>query len=323
MRMAGYSTAALRFEAAKLLIVKASVFMTSSAPTVFVQTRDRLGESPMWHVGEQAIYWVDLYGPVLHRMRTGGSVESWTIPGSKFVGSFVFAEGGRVLLSLEHGLVLFDPATGIFSPFADPNTGREGIIYNDSKVDRAGRLWAGTLDLAETDPRGVLYCLDPQGRATLGDSGFVVCNGPAFSPRGDILYFSDSMGRRILAYDLDPTRPVLRNRRVFAEMGPHEGIPDGLTVDAEGGVWCANYGAGRITRYAPDGQVTMVIELPCPVVTSMSFGGRDLTRLFITTGWSLGTQRAEEETGPGGALLVIDTQFTGLPEPEFGPNMKT
>jgi sugar lactone lactonase YvrE len=276
----------------------------------------------MWHAGEQAIYWVDLYGPVLHRMRAGGPVESWTIPGSRFVGSFVFAAGGRVLLSLENGLVLFNPATGIFSPFADPNAGREGVIYNDSKVDRFGRLWTGTLDLAEVEPRGIIYCVDAHGRATLGDSGFVVCNGPAFSPRGDILYFSDSMGRRILAYDLDPEAPVLRNRRVFAELGPQEGIPDGLTVDADGGVWCAHYGAGRLTRYAPDGGVTTVIELPCPVVTSMSFGGPHLTTLFITTGWSLGVQRATDEAGPGGALFALETRFSGLPEPEFVPNTK-
>lgn len=294
--------------------------MPRPTPRIFAQTRDRLGESPMWHAGEQTIYWVDLYGPVLHRMRAAGPVESWAIPDAKFVGSFVFVTGGRLMLSVDSKLVLFDPATGIFSPFADPNAGREAVIYNDSKMDRFGRLWVGTLDLAETDPRGILYCVDTQGRATVGDSGFVVCNGPAFSPRGNILYFSDSMGRRILAYDLEPGIPILQRRRVFAEMQSHEGIPDGLTVDAEGGVWCANYGAGRLTRYASDGQVTEVVELPCPVVTSMSFGGPDLRTLFVTSGWSPGVQRPEEEVGPGGALFAFDTEFTGLAEPEFSPN---
>ena len=294
--------------------------MPSPTPRIFAQTRDRLGESPMWRAGEKAIYWVDLYGPILYRMRAGGPVESWTVPDTKFIGSFVFVTGGRLMLSVENRLVLFDPATGIFSPFADPNDGREAVIYNDSKLDRSGRLWVGTLDLAETDPQGILYCVDSQGRATVGDSGFVVCNGPAFSPGGDILYFSDSLGRRLLAYDLASGSPLLRNRRVFASMGPDDGVPDGLTVDAEGGVWCAHYGAGRLTRYAPDGSVTNVVELPCPVVTSMSFGGPDMRTLFVTSGWSPGVQRPEEEVGVGGALLAIDTDFTGLCEPEFSLN---
>lgn len=102
-------------------------------------------------------------------------------------------------------------------------------------------------------------------------------------------------------------------------MAPEQGIPDGLTVDAEGCLWCAHYGAGRITRYAPDGSARNVIELPCPTVTSMSFGGKDMTTLFVTTGWSPGVERAEEEAGPGGALFAIDTGVTGLPEPVFQP----
>lgn len=296
--------------------------MPIHTPRIFAQTRDKLGESPMWRASEQAIYWVDLYGPVLHRMRIGEPVETWTIPDTKFIGSFVFVAGGRVMLSVDGGLVLFDPPTGIFSPFADPNSGREAIVYNDSKLDRFGRLWVGTLDLAEADPRGILYCVDAHGQATVGDSGFVVCNGPAFSPRGDVLYFSDSMGRRILAYEVAPGMPALKGRRVFAKMRPHEGVPDGLTVDSGGGLWCANYGAGRVTRYAPDGSVTDIVELPCPAVTSVSFGGPELGTLFVTSGWSAGVQRPEEEIGPGGALFAIDTAFTGLSEPEFSPESR-
>ena len=291
--------------------------MTNFTPAIFAQARDRLGESPMWHESEQAIYWVDIYGPTLHRMRAGEPVESWIIPGARFIGSFVFVTGGRLMLAIDTGLVLFDPAKASFTPFCDPNAGREAVIYNDSKLDRHGRLWVGTLDLPEVEPRGILYCVDVQGRVTIGDSGFAVCNGPAFSPRGDVLYFSDSVGRRILAYDLAPDTSRLRNRRIFATMAADEGIPDGLTVDTEGGVWCAHYGAGRLTRYAPDGRVLSTIEMPCPVVTSMSFGGPEMTTLFVTTGWSPGVERPEDEHGPGGALFTIDIGIRGIRETEF------
>ncbi|WP_374332072.1 SMP-30/gluconolactonase/LRE family protein [Aestuariivirga sp.] len=291
--------------------------MSNPEPTILAQTRDRLGESAMWRAGEQAIYWVDLYGPVIHRMPLGGPVESWVVPSTRFIGSFVFVSGGRLMLAVDTGLVLFDPASGLFTPFADPNAGREAVIYNDSKLDRSGRLWVGTLDLAETEPRGILYAVDAKGHAALGDSGFIACNGPAFSPRGDILYFSDSLGRRLLAYDLPPGGSALRNRRVFVSLSEDEGVPDGLTVDAEGGVWCAHYGIGRLTRYSPEGAVLMTLDLPCPIVTSMSFGGPDMTMLFVTTGWSPGVERAGDEPGPGGALMAFETGIVGLPEPEF------
>lgn len=289
----------------------------SITPTIVARTQDRLGESPLWHVGEQALYWIDVYGPTVHRMRLGREVESWKIAGAKFVGSLAFACGGRLILALDTGLVLFDPATGAHVPFCDPNESRDGVIYNDSKVDTAGRLWVGTLDLGETEPRGILYCVDGRGHATVGDSGFVVCNGPAFSPEGDVLYFSDSLNRRLLAYDMDPLSRRLKNRRVFASMGPDDGIPDGLTVDAEGGLWCAHYGIGRLTRFAPDGKVIATLDMPCPVVTSMSFGGPDLKTLFVTTGWSIGIERAEDEPGPGGSLLALYAGCAGREEPEM------
>ncbi|WP_373505511.1 SMP-30/gluconolactonase/LRE family protein [Aestuariivirga sp.] len=288
---------------------------------IVTQTRDRLGETPMWHEGEQAIYWIDWYGPTVHRMKPGGTVESWKIPDTSIVGSFVFASGGRLMLAVDKGLVLFDPGNGSCEAFTDPNQGRAAIVFNDSKVDRSGRLWVGTCDLAETEPRGIFYCVNGDGSYSVADSGFAVCNGPAFSPDGRVLYFSDSMGKRVLAYDIVPGHPKLLNRRIFATMGPDDGVPDGLTVDAEGCLWCAHYGAGRLTRFAPDGTVKEVLEVPCPVVTAMCFGGHDMTTLYVTTGWSPGVQRAEDETGPGGALFALETGIKGLAEPQFSPRV--
>jgi sugar lactone lactonase YvrE len=284
---------------------------------IAAQTRDRLGESALWHPREKAIYWVDCYGPTLHRLREGGKVESWTISDAKNLGSIVFVKGGRLMLSLDTGLVLFDPKTGARAAFADPNGGRPDIAYNDSKIDRFGRLWAGTFDLAEVEPRGIFYCVEPDGHSFVADSGFPVCNGPAFSPDGRTLYFSDSVGRRILAYDMAGDTPVLRDRRVFATTSEEEGLPDGLTVDAAGDVWCAQYAGARVTRYTPDGRIREVYPLPCPTVTSCSLGGANMSTLYVTTGWSLATTKAEDEPGPGGALFALEVDAKGLPEPEL------
>jgi sugar lactone lactonase YvrE len=293
--------------------------VTAQGWTIAASTQDRLGESALWHAGERAIYWADFYGPVLRRLRLGGVVESWILQGSATIGSLAFASGGRLILALDRGLTLFDPTTARSTVIAHPNAGRAGVAYNDGKVDRSGRLWIGTYDMAEADPRGILYCVGRDGRVTVADSGFVVCNGPAFSPDGGTLYFSDTVGRRILAYDIAGDPPRLLNRRLFASIAPDEGAPDGLTVDAEGDVWCALFGAGEVARYASGGALKQRHRLPCPAVTSCSFGGERLSTLFVTTGWSPGVERAADEPASGGALLSIEVDAQGLPEPEFDP----
>ncbi|MEX2200967.1 MAG: SMP-30/gluconolactonase/LRE family protein, partial [Dongiaceae bacterium] len=172
-------------------------------PRVAVACEDALGESVFWHAGEQALYWIDFFGPSLHRFDPlSGARQEWAIPGSRQVGSAVPLADGRLLLALDDGLHIFDPARTRVSFFADPNEGRPGIGYNDAKVDRAGNYWVGTYDAAERAPRGILYRMTPDRTVRVADSGYMVCNGPAFSPDGRILYFSDTAGRRLLAYDL-------------------------------------------------------------------------------------------------------------------------
>jgi sugar lactone lactonase YvrE len=273
----------------------------------------------MWHPGEQACYWVDWYGPIIRRLRWGQEkIESWTIPGETIIGSFVFARDGRLLIAVDSGLRLFDPRTGTSTPFADPNERRPGVAYNDSKLESSGRLWVGTFDLPETEPRGILYCVEPDGRWGVGDSGFAVCNGPAFSPDGRTLYFSDSVGRRVLAYDLSPQHRTLANRRVFAQFKADEGVPDGLTVDAEGGVWIAMWDGWRVARYTPDGMLDRVIHLPVPRPTSCCFGGDDLGTLYVTSARVRLSAAQLAEAPLSGSVFAVDARGArGLVEPAF------
>ncbi|MFO1170159.1 MAG: SMP-30/gluconolactonase/LRE family protein [Hyphomicrobiaceae bacterium] len=282
-------------------------------PIVAAPTRDKLGESVLWHPGEQSLYWIDLMQPTVRRMKGGtGEPQSWPIRGTGTLGSLTFASGGRLMLAIDQGLVLFDPATGNMEPFVDPNDQREGVIYNDSKIDRDGRLWLGNYDKAESEPTGVLYCVYPDGRFRLADSGIAVTNGPAISPDGGTLYLSDTTGKRILRHSIDRATGRLSHRRLFATIDP--GMPDGLTIDAAGRLWVAHYGGGCITRLMPDGTVDRVIELPTANVTSTCLGGPKLTTLYITT--------AEVPANPGpldGALFCVEVDGPGLPEPIFAP----
>jgi len=278
-------------------------------------TRDRLGESPLWNPREGALYWIDFFGPTVHRLLpANGTQESWRLSGASTVGSLAFANDGRLIVALDSGLKLFDPRDQSLSDFADPGAGRDGIGYNDAKVDRTGRYWVGTYDIAETAPRGILYRVERNGEAHVADSGYVVCNGPAFSPSGDRLYFSDTVGRQLIVYDLDAPTGRLSSRRVFARIPDDEGFPDGLTVDSEGCVWCSHYAGGRVTRFATDGTRLEVLRLPVENVTSLCLGGADLRTLFVTTGWSTDVSRNDG----GGAVFSRRVEVPGLPEPAFG-----
>jgi sugar lactone lactonase YvrE len=282
---------------------------------ICASTHDRLGESILWHPTEQALYWIDFYGPLVHRQKQAkGPVESWKIDGGKTIGSLVFADKGRLLLALDHGLYLFDPSTGATRFFADPKNGRKDLACNDAKVDRAGRYWVGTYDIAEVEPRGIFYHVAASGLASVADEGFVVCNGPTFSPDNRRLYFSDSVGRRILVYDLDASG-ILSGRRTFAAFSPEDGLPDGLTVDNAGNVWCALYGGSKVVCIDPEGGLKQSLTLPTPHVTSLCFGGFDLGTLYVATGWSTGTTEETKKLDIGGSVFMRHADCPGLPEP--------
>jgi D-xylonolactonase len=176
-------------------------------------------------------------------------------------------------------------------------------------------LWLCVDDLAEQEPRGVLWRVAPDGSAALIDAGFAVGNGPAFAPDGRTMYFANSMGARILAYDIVPELGEVRSRRVFATLGDEAGFPDGMTVDAEGYLWVAHWGGSRVSRYAPDGSVERVIPVPVPNVTSITFAGAELTTLYITTAREGMTQQQLEAAPEAGGLYRLETGIRGQLEP--------
>lgn len=276
---------------------------------IVTDSRDKLGEGVLWNASTGDLVWVDFYGPTLHRRSSDGKQRDWSFPQFSNVGSLAFGDDGRLLLAFDRGLFRFDPRDSALAEFSDPNQQRAAIGYNDGKVDRSGHLWIGTFDVAEAAPRAILYRLDADGGWQIGDSGFVVCNGPAFSPRGDVLYFNDTIGRQTLAYDLDGGGRLSR-RRVLQSFADEDGMPDGLCVDAEGCVWCALYGGGKVVRLSPTGERLDTLPLPVPNVTACCLGGPDLRTLFVTTG-----RTNEEAKDDGGALFATSVDVAGLVEP--------
>lgn len=275
-----------------------------------------LGEGPIWSATEARLYWVDIKGKQVHSCdEVGGKRYSFTLPDQ--VGAVALRREGGLLIALREGPALRDEITGAITYLCKPEQEFPGNRFNDGACDRAGRFWAGTMDDACTDPTGGLYRIEPTGEATQVMNGFIVTNGIGWSPDDTVIYVTDSEAGSILRCSFDLATGHVGRPVTFATTGPGEGLPDGLTIDAEGHIWSAHWDGWRITRYRPDGSVERVIETPVPRPTSVTFGGARLDRLYVTSA-SLELDDATLEKAPlSGALFVCEPGVQGLPEPTF------
>lgn len=287
-----------------------------NTPECVWNARAALGEGPLWSVRENALYWVDILGHRLHRYSISDEQRTWQFD-EEVSAIAERAEVPGLLLTRRHGFACFNPATEEMTPLTQAETGMPENRFNDGKCDRMGRFWAGTMDFACKKPTGSLYRLDPDLRCTRMDSDYIVTNGPAWSADYKTMYHNDSVNGRVFAFDFDLERGELSNKRLFLQFSPEEGSPDGMTTDAEGGLWIAHWGASKVTRHAPDGKVTRAITLPCSQITSCAFGGPALTTMFITTAADgLSPQQLEREPLAGG-LFALDLDIAGVPANQF------
>ena len=276
-----------------------------------------IGESPVWSVREQALYWIDVEAKLVQRLDPGnGNLRRWTMP--EVTSCIGLRAHGGLVAGTRTGFVFLDTETGGVTGIAHPEADIPTNRFNDGKVDRAGRFWAGTKNIANSpDATGSVYRLDRNCIAHCVDSGISCVNGIAWSLDERTMYLCDTWLRRIYRYDFDRETGIARNRRVFAELSSEDGYPDGLTVDAEGFVWNAHYDGWRITRYAPDGRVDRVLRMPVQHVTSVIFGGADLRTLFVTSASLRLTPEARGRQPLAGHVFALAPGVAGIPEPLF------
>jgi sugar lactone lactonase YvrE len=266
---------------------------------VVADANDGFSESPLWVAEEQRLLWVSGRG-VLRRLDLSSRVEEAFDPGepSSVVvalssGTYVLAQGAK--------LTAYTPALGEVRTLAVLEDVALPLRLNDGAVDARGRLWIGTTNIKAGPiitglPRhsrgassieelacGALYSFARDGELTVAARQIAVSNGIGWSPDSTLMYYADSMTRRVDVFDFDLESASLSNRRCFAEIDPHHGWPDGLAVDSVGHVWVALFGGGAVRRFRPDGGRERDVELPVRQVTNCCFGGVDLTDLFVTT----------------------------------------
>ena len=282
-----------------------------------VPVRSLVGEGPIWDDRAQVVWWVDIKAPALHRYHPAtGDTRSWPMPTR--LGTVALREQGGLVGAFKNGFALIDPDDGTVTPLTDPEAHLPGNRFNDGHIDAAGRFWAGTMDDAEKDPTGHLYRLDPDGSVAAFEAAFAITNGVDWSLDGRTLYFVDTVGGMIFAYDFDPATGRPGARRLFARVPEAAGHPDGLVVDGEDHVWGAHWGGARLTRYRPDGSIERVVAMPAPQVTSACFGGPGLDILYVTTA-AIGLDAATLATYPhaGGLFAISGLGVKGRPSRRF------
>ena len=280
-------------------------------PELVADYECEVGELPLWHPMEKRLYWADITRGRMFRFDPATGSHEQFYQGD-VVGGFTIQEDGALLLFMEKGAVAVW-RDGDLRYIINEIPGEGENRFNDTIADPAGRVFCGTMPaLDRLDERlGTLYRLDTDGSVTPLLHGLGVSNGMGFTPDRKQMYFTDSIDRSIYVFDYDLETGDISNQRVFAETHEGEGIPDGMTVDAEGYVWSARWDGWLVSRFSPDGSEDRRIRFPAKQVSSAAFGGADYSELYLTTAG--GDNKAENGEGAG-ALFRVRPGVRGVPE---------
>ena len=276
----------------------------------------QLGESPRWDEQEQALWWVDILRHRLYRWQAESGVIVKRDLGQE-VGCFSLCHAGGLILGGQSGLLRLPELTSAHAHVLHaPEADRPWQRFNDGRCDPAGRFIAGTMNPRKDEQFGSFYQLTANAlRPLLGKSW--TCNGLAFSPDGQTLYWSDTPNRTIYRCAYDVTSGEVGASELFYLVPEGWGRPDGACVDSEGCYWSAQYGGGRLLRLSPQGELLECLLLPVTNPTMPCFGGPELNSLFITSAAQQLTPQQLRANPWEGALLRLETRVTGLVESRY------
>jgi sugar lactone lactonase YvrE len=289
-----------------------------------LDARNGTGESPVWHGAEQALYWVEIPARTLCRWTLAtGEATSWLAP-EMLACVAPMAGSNRWIAGTESGvfqLELRDDGQLGFETLAPVSHAMAGMRFNDGRCDRQGRFLAGTMlmNMAAGASAGCVYSYQKDTGLTQLLDGFITPNGMAFSPDGRTMYLSDSHPsvQSVWAYDYDIATGTPSNRRLFIDMNPLPGRPDGAAVDADGCYWICGNDAGLVHRFTPEGKLDRSLAVPVKKPAMCAFGGTDLDTLFVTSIRPEGIDLTDQPLA--GGLFALRPGVRGLPEPIFSP----
>jgi sugar lactone lactonase YvrE len=272
-----------------------------------------LAESPLWDARTQSLLWVDIVAGAIFRHRPETKSTTRTDVGEQVGCIALTSEPAIVIAALRSGWHWVDLETGDLRLIATPEHAHARCRFNDGAVDPAGRFWTGSLEDPEVDPVGRLYCLEAELTFKTMDSGFVCSNGIDWSPDMQCMYFVDSHRNAIYRYTYDVTTGEIGARELFVDTRSLPGVPDGLEVDAGGTLWCAFWDGASVCAFNSAGELVDTVPLPVPRPTSITFGGSDLTTMYVTTASRGLTAQQRSKWPSSGSVLEIKTTNSGRP----------
>ncbi len=295
--------------------------MTSYAFEVAYDAIMQVGECPLWHPEEAALYWVDIEGFAVHRLDpSSGAHQQWRMATEP--SALARSASGGLIVALRSGLIHLNARDGSLHDIAPAPYNTGTCRFNDGRADAAGRFWIGTLYEPRDAPLAQMFCLERGVLKLVWSGGMTVSNGLGFSPDQRTLYHADTTAHRVNQYDFDVatgnvSRPRLLHQFSADKAHRYGGRPDGAAVDSEGNYWCAMFEGGRLLRLSPDGAILSEIAMPLRCPTMLAFGGADLRTLYITSA-SAKRPGAELAKYPlTGRLLSLRVDVPGREEPAY------
>jgi sugar lactone lactonase YvrE len=289
--------------------------MTDTAK-LLIDSQCALGEGPFWHAVRQQLFWFDINNQILFAANADGEVQNrWHF--DETVAAAAIIDDATLAFASETGLKRFDLVTGDMEHLIDIERDVPANRTNDSRVHPSGAFWIGTMVKDEGPKDGAVYHYRA-GVLTKIISNVAIPNATCFSPDGRTAYWTDTPDQKILKCTVDPeTGMPVGEWELFADVSEHRGYPDGAVVDSAGYLWNARWGGSCVIRYAPDGSIDRIIEVPVSQVTCPAFGGKDLKRLFLTSAnKTMSAEQLAAEKVAGG-VFYIDLDVAGQPEPRI------
>lgn len=290
--------------------------MSELFPECIFKIDSHLGESPLWSKEKQLLYWVDIHRKLIHAFDPKTKCDT-VYHTQDLVTAISLQQNKGLLLALSQQIASLDFQTEKTQILHEVEKSAPGIRFNDGKCDCMGRFWIGTINTEiPTSNACMLYSFDGKGlKPILKD--IVFSNGLAWSPNYQVFFHVESFRKGIFAYDFHAEKGFLTRKRLFVSLQESTAYPDGITVDEEGGIWCAHYGGAQVVRYNKMGKVTDIIKLPVPNVTNCAFGGKNLDILYITTAQESLSSSQLKEYPLSGSVFAVKVNYKGIPETSF------
>jgi sugar lactone lactonase YvrE len=282
---------------------------------VVVDARNVVGECPVWEPATQRLTWLDIPRGEVHRLEPAAGRYERAIVGD-VAAAIVSCRDGGYLVAREADVVVVDESLAVVATLTELELAERERL-NDGKCDPAGRFWVGTAADRASHRSGALYRIEASGEASVVQTGVSLSNGLGWSPDSSVLYYVDSPTHRVDRFAFELETGEIELMEPLVQLEERDGLPDGLCVDAEGGVWIALWGGWQVRRYRPDGTLDAVVSVPAAQVTSCTFGGPQLSDLYITSARSGLDESDLEEQPLAGALFRCRPGVAGLPPTPF------